>query len=257
MNPKRLHQRWQDSLESRLDSIVELLRRQRPLSATEVHDLRVALRRARLLARLGAPLIGRSEAKQFREATRARLDLLDPVRDYDVALDWLRDMKASASLITKLQLRRDRLWLATRNKLKLPATATALGFKAKHGAKKLNRRLEKLLETIAELCQKTVQRGNEVPTTELHELRRVVRRWRYLRELQLTSNAIRRDARLKRLLTVQESLGELQDRQVILDRLLKAGRSAELRNLRATLQRELTTARHVALDRLKLLPLRP
>src|SRR2546426_10507678 len=103
MNPKRLHRRWQDSLEARVDSIRKLLRKHRPLSATEVHDLRVALRRARLLAGLGAHSIGRSNAKQFRDATRARLDLLDPVRDCDVALDWLRDMKASAGLITKLQ----------------------------------------------------------------------------------------------------------------------------------------------------------
>ena len=257
MNPKRLHQHWQDSLAARLDSIRKLLRQRRPLTATEVHDLRVALRRARLLAGLGAQSIGRSKAKQFREATRARLDLLDPVRDCDVALDWLRGMKASAGLIKRLQLRRDSLWLTTKRRLRMSATQLALDPKAKQGAKKLNRRLTKLLKATADRCQKTVQRGNEVPTPELHELRRVVRRWRYLRELQLRSPAIRRDARLRRLLTVQESLGELQDREVILDRLPKAGRSSELQDLRATLQRELTTTRNVALDRLKLLPARP
>ena len=107
----------------------------------------------------------------------------DSVRDCDVALDWLRDVQASTGLLKKLQIRRDRLWRATKRRLKLPATKLAIDPKAKGGAKKLDRRLVKLSSATAERCQKTVKCGNDIPTSELHDLRRVVRRWRYLREL--------------------------------------------------------------------------
>ena len=254
MNAKRLPRRWQDSLEARTDSIRKLLRQRRPLSGTEVHELRVALRRARLLAGLGAHAIGRTKAKQFRDATRDLLDRLDSVRDCDVALDWLRDAQASAGLIKKLQIRRDRLWRAAKRRLQLPVTKLSIDPKAKHGAKKLDRRLAKLSKVTAALCQKTVQRGNEIPTPELHELRRVVRRWRYLRELQLTRHAIRRDPRLRLLIQVQECLGALQNAEVILDQLKKLGRTEELRLLRSGLSADLSRHQRESLHQIKSLP---
>jgi CHAD domain-containing protein len=254
MNPKRLHRRWQDSLEARVDSIRKLLRQGHPLSATEVHELRVALRRARLLARLGAHSIGRARAKQFRDATRNLLDLLDSVRDCDVALDWLRDVQASASLIKKLQIRRDRLWRSTKRRLQLPATKLAIDPRAKGGAKKLDRRLVKLTSATAKRCQKTVKSGSEIPTPALHELRRVVRRWRYLRELQLTAHGIRRDPRLRLLIRVQECLGALQNAEVILDQLKTMGRSEELRRLRLGLNADHNHHRRESLHQIKSLP---
>ena len=102
MNPKRLHQHWQASLETRVDAIRKLLYKHHPLSTAEVHDLRVALRRARLLAGLGPRLMGKMKAKSFRDTTHALLALLDPVRDCDVALDWLREVKSSPGLVAKL-----------------------------------------------------------------------------------------------------------------------------------------------------------
>jgi len=254
MNAKRLHRRWQDSLEARVDSIRKLLRQRSPLSATEVHDLRVALRRARLLADLGAHALGRTKTKHFRDATRVLLDLLDAVRDCDVALDWLRDAHASAALIKKLQIRRDRFWRATKRRLQLPATKLSIDPKTKGGAKKLDRRLAKLSKATAERCHKTIKLGNEVPTSELHELRRVVRRWRYLRELQLTAHGIRRDPRLRLLIRVQECLGALQNAEVILDQLKTMGRTEELRRLHLGLRANHSHHRRESLHQIKSLP---
>lgn len=254
MNSKRLYRRWQDSLTARMHSIRKLLRQRPALSATEVHELRVALRRARLLASLGAHSIGRTKTKQFRDATRDLLDLLDSVRDCDVALDWLRDVQASAGLIKKLQVRRDRFWRTAKRRLQLPATKLAINPRTKGGAKKLHRRLAKLSKATAERCHKTIKLGNEIPTPELHELRRVIRRWRYLRELQLTAHGIRRDPRLRVLIRVQECLGALQNAEVILDQLKPLGRTEELQRLRLGLSADHNHHRRESLHQIKSLP---
>src|ERR1043165_7616398 len=99
MNPKRLHQHWRKELEDRVAIARKLLHKHHPLVAKEVHDLRVALRRARLLASLGCHSICKSKAKYFRDRAHALLDLVSPVRDCDVALDWLNKTKSPAKEI--------------------------------------------------------------------------------------------------------------------------------------------------------------
>src|SRR3974390_2980586 len=89
MKSTQLHRQWRMSLETKLDLARRLLRKRRPLSEREVHDLRVAVRRLRLLAALGTKAIGKKQVKRFRASTRMLLDALDPVRDCDLALAWL------------------------------------------------------------------------------------------------------------------------------------------------------------------------
>lgn len=255
MNAKRLHRRWESSLAAKLEAISALLRRRRPLSAPEVHDLRVALRRARSLADVGARTLGKSKARRFRNAARAALNALDQLRDCDVALDWLRLAGATEATVNKLKQRCGRLWLAAGRRLK----PGALGFGempngGKTEAKKLAVRLEEHLAAVARLALKTVQRAPEIPIKELHELRRVVRRWRYLRELQLAPREIRRDRRLKTLIQVQEALGALQNDDVILAQLKSLGRAKELQQLRASLRSQFTHHHREALQQIKELP---
>ncbi len=87
---------------------------------------------------------------------------------------------------------------------------------------------KRCLAAVTRQALKTVQRAPEIPIAELHKLRRVVRRWRYLRELQLAPREIRRDRRLKTLIRVQESLGALQNDDVILAQLKSMGRVKKL-----------------------------
>lgn len=255
MNPKRLHRRWKASLAAKHEAIRTLLRSRRPLSEPEVHDLRVALRRARLLADLGARTLGKTWARRFREVTRDQLDALDPLRDCDVALAWLREAGTSEATVKKLRQRRTRLWLTAKRRLKpntLGSGAIASGEKSE--PKKLLARLEKHLTRVTKRAQKTVRRAPELPVEELHALRRVVRRWRYLRELQLGPREIRHDRRLKTLIQVQGALGALQNDDVILNQLRSLGRTTELQQLRAALRSQFTHHHREALRQIKELP---
>lgn len=237
MNAKRLHERWRTSLESKIEAARKLLRKHRPLSRAEVHDLRVALRRAQLLINLGSKTLGKAKARQCRHAMRSLLKTLHLLRDCDVALDWLESTKASDALLGEFGRKRNRLWTAAKRRLK---AVNLSGIKIPHGekadAKKLARKLEKQIGTTAEKCREAVARAPEAPVSELHAFRRVVRRWRYLRELQLAPRQVRRDRRLKTLIEVQEALGALQNTEVILDQLQSGRRTRELLALRATLR---------------------
>jgi CHAD domain-containing protein len=147
------------------------------------------------------------------------------------------------------------LWLAARRRLKPGALGLGeIPGGGKTEAKKLAARLEEQLATIARLALKTVQRAPEIPIQEMHELRRVVRRWRYLRELQLAPREIRRDRRLKTLIQVQEALGALQNDDVILAQLQALGRAQELRQLRASLRSQFTHHHREALQQIEELP---
>jgi len=237
VNAKRLHERWRASLESKIEAARKLLRKHRALSRAEVHDLRVALRRAQLLANLGSKTLGKTKAKQCRHAMRSLLKTLHLLRDCDVAMDWLESAKASEALLREFTRKRTRLWTVAKRQLK---AVNLGGIKIPHGekadAKKLVRKLEKQVEDVSGKCREAVRRAPEAPLSELHALRRIVRRWRYLRELQLAPRQIRRDRRLKTLIEVQEALGALQNTEVILDQLSSGRRTKELLALRATLR---------------------
>jgi CHAD domain-containing protein len=255
MNPKRLHQRWEESLTTKVAAAQALLRRRHPLTEPEVHDLRVALRRARSLAEIGVRSLGKTQARRFRKAVRTSLDALNQLRDCDVALEWLRLAGATTQRRNQLKLRRDRLWVAAKRRLKPKAlTLGKLNTEEKTTPRKLAKRLEDKVAKLAQQATKTARQAPDVPIEELHKLRRVVRRWRYLRELQLAQREIRRDRRLKTLIQVQEALGALQNDEVILAQLKSLGRAKDLQELQRSLQSQFTHHHREALQEIKVLP---
>jgi CHAD domain-containing protein len=255
VNAKRLYQRWQAALEARQTDIRRQLRRKRPLTGAEVHALRVALRRARLLVELGAKQVRKSEARRFRAVARAMLDALDTVRDCDVALAALQSGGTTATPGRRLAARRSRLWAAAQRHLKTEALGQcAPPDSGKADPRKLARRLRKQTDEISAACLDTVKRAPEIPLAELHELRRRVRRWRYLRELEIAPRQIRRDRRLKMLIEVQEALGAMQNTEVILEQLQPLGRTKELQKLRSALRATFTRLHREALQQIKRLP---
>ena len=176
-------------------------------------------------------------------------------RDCDVALAWLREASASAATMNKLRHRRARLWLAAKRLLKpdsLSFGETPGGKKAE--PKKLASRLDKRLATVAHRVRETVQRAPEVPVKKLHELRRTIRRWRYLHELRLAPRKRRRDRRLKTLIQVQAACGALQNDNVILARLQSLGRTPERQQLCAGLRSQFSQHHGEALRQIKNLP---
>jgi len=253
IKPKRLHQRWRTELESRLAVIDKLLQTPHPLAAAEVHDLRVALRRARLLASLGCCSLGKSEVKAFRDQAHTLLELLSPIRDCDVALDWFNQTKACPKLAAKLQAHRERRWHATQRRIRSSRTKLAVAFKARRHFAELEFRLEKKMAEAVQRCRATLKE-KQLSIAQLHALRRNVRRWRYLRELRLKPHEQRRDRCLRLLVRVTDALGALQNIEAILSQLRFLGRMKELPQIRVTLRKSFTQLRRDALLRIKALP---
>jgi len=254
MSPKRLHNHWRTELEDRVATIRKLLHRHHPLSAKEVHDLRVALRRARLLGSLGSRSIGKSKAKSFRDQAHTLLNLVSPIRDCDVALEWLSETKSPAKVVARLRLRRGRLWRARKRRIRSSRTKLTLSFKSKHHTKKLENRLEEKLTDTVQRCQAIVKNDKNPSVTALHALRRIVRRWRYLRELLLKARKQTRDGRVRLLLKVQDSLGALQNTDAILNQLKSLGRAKQLEEIRSKLKNSYEHRYRDALQKIKSLP---
>lgn len=248
MSPQRLYKAFRDDLKDRLAAIHTLLRRHHPRSAKEIHDLRVAVRRARLLARLGRRSLGKAKAKTFCDYARTLLDVLSPIRDCDVALHWLDNERAASAIITRLRLRRDRLWHARKNKIYSFKAKLIIQPHSPHHARRLQRRWEKYLAEAVQESQKLINGERRLTAAQMHSLRRIIRRWRYLHELPLNPRSQRHDRNLRRLLKVQDHLGALQNIEAIFGQLKALGRIKELKPLRARLK---NLYRHRRLESLK------
>jgi CHAD domain-containing protein len=253
MAPRPLRKHWRRALKSNLKRSAELLRRRGPLNAAAVHDLRVALRRARLLLQLCGKQDDRTRIKEFRACARKIMDAFAGPRDADVAVDWAKQMRASPALLTHLMETRTRhCRLAERKlaRLKPALRAAQIQSVGKMDALKLSRRFHRWLARISSRCLLDATRAKTLAIPELHALRRDIRRWRYLRELVAQCQPVARDSVIRSLTAAQASLGAIQDAEVILRQLQACGRSQEVTALKQLLQRELEEDRQVALDEL-------
>jgi CHAD domain-containing protein len=243
MTGKKILQRWQRRFVAALDQVEKALADCRLTGSVDaVHDLRVILRRARLMALLGRPLLPRRATKKFRAWARCVSDALGSVRDCDVAVEWLRKQKRVTAVSSALLNRRAERWGAARPRLALrnePDLRSLTPDKIPgSGAKKLTRRFEQQLDTARCMLDKCAPRFRKLKPIELHELRREIRRWRYLREILLSRRRQKGDKGLKRLIAFQEALGEVQNLQVIIELLARFDRSPETRRLIEASRRE-------------------
>jgi len=253
MEPKRLRKQWRRALKFNLARTTVLLRRRGPLNAVAVHDLRVALRRARLLLQLRSKHRDRDRIKRHRAAARRILDAFAPARDIDVTLEWVRTRHVSPELLTRLLQRRARHCREAERKLARlkpglgDARVRAAG---RVDADKLDRRYHRWLAAISARCLATAQRSGQLSVPELHALRRDIRRWRYLRELATTCQSPERDRIVRLLVAAQTSLGAIQDGEVILRQLQSCGRSGEVVALKKMLKQEFDSGRELAVEEL-------
>jgi CHAD domain-containing protein len=253
MAPKPLRKHWRRALKSNLKRSAELLRRRGPLNAVAVHDLRVALRRARLLLQLCGKQEDHDRIKQFRACARKIMDAFAGPRDADVAVEWAKQMRASPALLTRLiQLRTRHCRSAERKLAQLRPILRAAQFRSvgKMDVLKLHRRFNRWVGGISSRCLVDSARAKTLTVPELHNLRRDIRRWRYLRELATECRPLARDRVIRSLVAVQESLGAVQDSEVILRQLEICGRSREATKLKRVIKRELEMNRQTALDEL-------
>jgi len=251
MAPKQLRKHWRRALKTSLTRTAELLRRRGPLNGSAVHDLRVSLRRARLLLQLCSKRQDRERIKNFRAAARKAMDAFAPPRDADVVLEWARHMHASPALLTHLLRERARQCRRSEKilkRLKPRLRVSKLKFAGKEDVEKLNRRFNRWIGGISLRSKESVSKAEQLSVADLHALRRDIRRWRYLRELNATARPVARDRIVRVLVAAQEALGAIQDTEVILQQMRSCGRSREVTKFKQVLRRELELNRLEALE---------
>lgn len=226
MSPKVLHRRWHRRLVALEERIGLLFKECRSAGGADtIHDLRVAIRRARLYAQIGRPLLQKQPASRFNDWARTINKLLGPVRDCDVCLNWLAAWPEATDAVQLVHDERVRLWRRAFVALSRRKSDLAGGMRFRKSEKahlqKLMARYSRELEQIREVVADAVPRLEQMAPPELHDLRRRLRRWRYLRELGLPRRAHQWDRVLGWLVRVQDALGESQNLQMAMSLLQK------------------------------------
>lgn len=243
MKPERLARRWKRrhlGLLAELEKQLHLTRRRGDAEA--VHALRVALRRLRLSLRLGKALFGEELRAKWRTWARKVSTVTSPVRDLDIAVEWLLANRANPALIQEAQHLRERAWRRHRRQITAPPRGLLARLhrpvRSDKGLRTLVQRLERLEARYREHLQARLPQFFELGEEERHDFRRTVRWWRYLRELTFPRKKLKRDRVYRHLLSVQEILGDLQNLTLVQKALDRLTDSPELTEMRTLLTRQ-------------------
>ena len=220
MRKRQFYQRWKRRFRAGLaDSETLLVRCLEAGDADTVHELRVTLRRTRLLSLVGTPVLGKPSAMLFRQWALKVAAALSQLRDCDVTLEWLRAHFPALERLHAVQVHRTGLWRRARRKLlplaRLPWKQVRRWESTSAKTRKLRRKFLKESARIQERLSHEAARFEDLDSAALHEFRRTLRRLRYLRELDLSRREQRCDQILKRLVSFQEALGEMQNCLVV------------------------------------------
>ncbi|MGC8990515.1 MAG: CHAD domain-containing protein [Verrucomicrobiia bacterium] len=250
--PKKLFRRWRRRKNKLLANLPALLERCRATGRAElVHELRVALRRLRFYLRLGRPLLGSEDVTRFLRWARRISRASGPVRDLDVALEWLQGRFHAEEVSERILEKRARAWQRFAGVLKMPGkTLLDRLQKNKKSAKvrdKLAKRYKKTeLRIRSDVCGDATAffKFNE---EQQHRVRRLLRRWRYQREIGLRRRNAGKDKLLSILIELQEATGARQN-QMLVEDALKCFRSLPYTN---DLCRALSAEQALATDRIR------
>ena len=184
-------------------------------SPDEVHDLRVAARRIRVMRGLMPRSIrGSPDSKSLDFALRSVLRATSQLRDTDTLLDTLKSQKGNIPAGLLVSLENQRSDSAARAKATICALAETQvpeldGSKLR--GKRLSRRFRKRVQKHSKKASSSLTQvlNDESKVVELHSLRKEVKKMRYLLEL-----AAGTPARLGPLAKWQESLGAIHDLDV-------------------------------------------
>jgi CHAD domain-containing protein len=217
---RKFYRRWKRHFLSNMQRVDKLFAKCRRTGDAEViHDLRVTLRRARLLALVGTQVLGKAPVRQFRQWALDVATALGRVRDYDVIQEWLRSSVPGEQPDRTLKMTRQRVWRLTRPALKkLPRARRRdlVSWKSSDvKPRKLRDKFLKERERIRAALTHDAARFQELNTDGRHQFRRILRRWRYLCELLLSRGEQKADRNLKGLIEFQEALGEMQNCTVV------------------------------------------
>ena len=219
MKPRELLRRWQRRTRQLLDQsrALHAACRNRGTPA-EIHDLRVTVRRLKVLVKLARPAIDpkiRSElerwAAQISQATSA-------TRDLDVAIEWLQTDTSCKTIATRLSRLRKQTWgLRQRTLGSFPRRlrkGLRLAQPQRQAARSLAKRMEKSEARFRSKILEGVDQFATMAPENRHDFRRQIRRWRYLVELRLARVEQAANPLLATLLKVQETIGDEQNRLI-------------------------------------------
>jgi CHAD domain-containing protein len=232
MKSQKLYRQWSSRVRQLHGDIDQLsLARSSDIDAETIHALRVLLRRLRLFAKIGKPILGTAITIEFRHWSRSTLDRLGRIRDFDICFEWLQRQGVAGAFTSHLIKARNRRLQNLRGFVStIPRGLAGLDRVTKVQLEQqdsLNRRYRRQLKECGEIICKQSMHVERVKPADLHHFRRYVRRLRYLRELALPEAKFKNDRLLRRLLKLQDALGEVQNSRVLLLALPKlCGRAA-------------------------------
>lgn len=250
--PKKLFRRWQKRKNKLLDNLPALLERCRATGRAElVHELRVALRRLRFYLRFGRPLLDSGDVTRFLRWARRISRASGPVRDLDVALEWLQGRCHAEEVSERILEKRAKAWRPFAALLKVPGKAFLDRLqKDKSGAKvrnKLAKRYKKIEARIRRAVCGDARAFFKFNEEQQHQVRRLLRRWRYLREIGLQRPKAGKDKLLSVLIELQEATGARQN-LILVENALKCFRNLPYTN---DLCRALAVEQALATDRIR------
>lgn len=226
-----LQQRLADYLACRWDELLRLrtavLQR---FDDEDIHDLRVASRRLRIVAQQVEPFVGQETVGRIRRPLRRLTRNLGQLRNLDEAGRYFSTLPENPAAPLVVALSRQRHKEAKRIRLALEELPS----------KRLGRLIGAAISTVsaakrvtaasiaAQLSEKnlTLYRPMydllQLPNlakqaTERHALRIAIKKWRYFNELLSALLADERTDLLERLKRYQGLLGDMNDREVFLD----------------------------------------
>ena len=219
MNGDKIFDRWRRRYRRLLKRQGVLVRRSRRQGdAEDVHELRVSVRRLRLMVRLAAPFVGGKAAEAYRTWSRSISDATSELRDLDVVLEWLQPRPEAAAVAERVVALRGRRFTHSRSGLlSMPdgLSRRLLEFRTDAKARKrFTRRYRNRFARFFERIRPQARRYARMPIEERHAFRRQLRQLRYLRELALPRRKHAADPVLQLLVRPQVAMGELQNLQL-------------------------------------------
>lgn len=258
-------------LRSLRDLVDRILARTRP-TEDDLHDLHRELRRLRVLARLAGRLARKDRADRTRslDARLSRLSrMVGAVRDLDVLLalteryDPRRREPSERSVLAALRTRlredagtgRELLRATLRAQRDAGLFEEADRILSTAGRRVSRRRLSRVLGEEHRIrfraASRARKRSVKRPTAErLHDVRVHVRRWRYLTDLGDALRGTSSPTFPRRLVRLQQRLGELHDHDVLAGRLDEFDPRHRSTDWSKALLKERRTLRRAVLDEL-------
>jgi CHAD domain-containing protein len=209
-----------------LDNVTrERARTRRMPDADAVHDVRVAIRRACQALAVFKPCFAPKPLKRLRRSLKQTLELAGEVRNCDIALDHLAQLRKPApeGLVRRIQARRKASAASLVAYLKKPVGSRPrpmAAFAAQFQTEALDRARARFRESAE------VVRDAKASAKQLHELRLAAKKLRYTLELLHPD----RTEDIARIARVQGRLGRMNDCRTIRSIVVQAGGDSAIEN---------------------------